>query len=152
MTKMLCTEEVKSVQEHRCLPVSRLVVSWALASVKPPSRSVLKALEKWDWKGITDTSSHVQGSRKEAWKEGYKEGRQASGNTVWRAGAFQLGAKGALVHPALVKTSVGVWQYGRKTRACTASRERATVLDKGRRNLWWPREETEEHYIGMLSM
>lgn len=52
-------------------------------SVKPPSRSVWKALEDWDWEGITDTSGHVESSRKEAWKrDTKKEGRQACGNLV----------------------------------------------------------------------
>jgi len=56
---------------------------WTLMSVKPPSRSMWKALEDWDWEEITDTSSPMEGSRKEAWKMvTKKEGRQARGNLV----------------------------------------------------------------------
>lgn len=63
------------------LPVNvEIVFSCGL---KPPSRSVWKTLEDWDWDGITDTGGHVEGSRKEAWKMGTKkEGRQACANLV----------------------------------------------------------------------
>lgn len=71
------------MQDCQCLPVSRLCVPVDSVAVKPPSRSVWKALEDWDWEGITDTSGHMEGSRKAAWKrDTKKEGREACGNLV----------------------------------------------------------------------